>query len=125
MIAMRLACCASMALAVAILTAPSAQAKTDCAAQISKLLSRQVERLSTRYHRISERMEREGSSPKLVAQSCQAARALEPHLREQLIALKKSGCAKDPDMGMAVADLMRGQEADLAKVRKSAATNCK
>ena len=44
---------------------------------------------------------------------------------EQLAALKQSGCSKDPDMGMAVADLVRGHEADLAAVRKTAAATCK
>lgn len=123
MIVTRFACCTLIAFALAV--PGTAQAQTDCAAEIGKLMSRQVESLNTRYHRVSERLEREGKSPRLAAEGCRIARALEPRLREQLAALKKSGCSSDPDMGMAVADLVRGHEADLAAVRKTAAKVCK
>lgn len=121
MLATRFACCALVVFAVA---APGS-AEAGCATQIGKLMSRQVENLNTRYHRVSEQLERDGTSPKLAAEGCRIARALEPRLREQLAALKKSGCSRDPDMGMAVADLVRGHEADLAAVRKTAASVCK
>lgn len=125
MIAVRLGCCAFIVLAATAVGPLPAAAQENCAAQVGKLMSRQVDKLNTSYHRISERLEREGSNSRLAAQGCRIARALEPRLRRQLAALKRSGCSKDPDMGMAVTDLMRGHEADLAAVRKTAAATCK
>jgi hypothetical protein len=121
MLVARLACCAALAL-VAL---PPGPARADCAAEIGKLMSRDTEKLTTRYNRFSARMEKQGASPKLVAEGCRIARALEPKLVEQISALRQSGCSKDPNVGTMVADIVRGHEADLAAMRKTTASACR
>jgi hypothetical protein len=113
----RLGC--SLALAIAVL-AP-AGARADCAEEISQLMSKDTEKLTTRFNRISKKIQAEGASPRLLAEECRIARALEPRLESQLAALKQSGCVKDPQMGGMIADIVRGHEDDLALARRSSA----
>jgi len=114
----RLAC--SAVLAGALLTPNGARAE-GCAAQISKLMSKDTEKLTTRYNKITKQIQTNGASPKLVAEECKIARQLSPRLEDQLSALKQSGCTKDPQMGTMVADIVRGHEDDLAMARATAA----
>jgi hypothetical protein len=116
----RLACC--LAFACAVVLPDGAQA--DCAGTISKLMSKDTEKLATRYQRVAKRMEK-GRSAKLVAEGCRIAKALEPKLADQIAALKQSGCAKDPEVGAMVADIVRGHEDDLANLRKATRTECR
>ncbi len=119
----RLVSCAVLALAAALAGPPPALAA--CADEIGKLMSRDTEKLATRYNRVSTRIERQGPDPKLVAEGCRIARALEPRLLEQIAALRQSGCSKDPSVGAMVADIVRGHEADLAAMRKATAATCR
>lgn len=113
----RLAC--GMVLAVAMLLPHGARA--DCAQEISRLMSRDAEKLTTRYNRVVKRLEKQGTSAKLVAEECRIAKQLRPLLTEQIAALRQSGCSKDPQVGTMVADIVRGHEDDLAMLRKTAA----
>ncbi len=106
-------------LAFVIAALACGDARANCAGTISKLMSKDTEKLSTRYQRVTKRMET-GRNPKLVAESCKIARTLEPKLADQIAALKESGCVKDPEVGAMVADIVRGHEDDLATLRKSA-----
>lgn len=117
---LRLACCVAFAMAVFA----SGSARANCAGTISKLMSKDTEKLSTRYQRVKKRMEK-GRSANLVAESCRIARALEPKLADQIGALKQSGCAKDPEVGAMVADIVRGHEDDLATLRKTTRVDCR
>ena len=114
----RFACCAT--LAGALLMPQGARAE-GCAAQISKLMSKDTEKLTTRYNRITRQIQERGSSPRLVAEECRIARALTPRLQGQLTAIKESGCIKDPQMGNMIADIVRGHEDDLAMALKTTA----
>ena len=116
----RLACC----LAIAVTVAAPGDARANCAGKIGQLMSKDTEKLATRYQRVTKRMEKE-RSPKLVAEGCRIARALEPRLAEQIDALKQSGCAKDPEVGTMVVDIVRGHEDDLASIRKSTRADCR
>lgn len=103
-----------------------APARADCAQEISRAMSKVTEKLNTRYHRITKRIQRQGATPRLIAEECRIARQLRPRLENQLAALKQSGCLKDPQMGTMVADIVRGHEDDLALARKSSArTECR
>jgi hypothetical protein len=113
----RLVCC--VALVGVLLSPPEARAAADCAEQISKLMSRDTEKLTTRYQKITKQIQQRGASPKLLAEECRVARQLGPRLEGQLAALKQSGCVKDPQMGTMIADIVRGHEDDLAMARKS------
>jgi hypothetical protein len=117
---LRLACCLAFVCAAAL----PGSARADCAGAISKLMSKDTEKLATRYQRVVKRMEKSRSA-KLGADGCRIARALEPRLANQIAALKESGCAKDPDVGAMVADIVRGHEDDLASLRKAARTSCR
>jgi hypothetical protein len=117
----RLACC--LALAIAAMGPDTARA--DCSETVSKLMSKDTEKLTTRYNRINQRIEKQGRSPGLVAEGCRIVRQLEPRLSEQIAALKQSGCSKDPSVGPMVADIVRGHEDDLAMMRKTAESQCK
>lgn len=117
----RLACC--LAIAAAILVPGAARA--DCAQTISQVMSRDTEKLATRYNRVTKRMEQQGKSPGLVAEGCRIARALEPRLLEQIAALKQSGCTKDPNAGNMVTDIVRGYEDDLNAMRKVTRAECR
>jgi hypothetical protein len=110
----RLVCALVCTLAV---SAPGA-ARAGCAEDVSRLISKDTERLLSRYQRITRRIEREGSSPNLRAEECRLARLLEPQLAGQIEALKQSRCRRDPNAATMVADIVRGHEDDLAALRK-------
>jgi hypothetical protein len=112
----RLAC--GVVLAAAFL-APGA-ARADCAQEVSRLMSRDTEMLSTRYQKVSRQIEQKGANPGLVAEECRIVRQLGPRLADQIAALKQSGCSRDPSIGQMIADIVRGHEDDLAAMRKSA-----
>ena len=112
----RLACCVILA---GMLMSPQSARAEDCAEQISKLMSKDTEKLTTRYQKITKQIQQRGASPKLLAEECRIARQLSPRLEGQLAALKQSGCVKDPQMGTMIADIVRGHEDDLAMARKS------
>jgi hypothetical protein len=95
--------------------------RADCAQEISRLMSRETEKLTTRYTRVVKRIEKQGQNAKLVAEECRVARQLQPKLSEQIAALRQSGCSKDPQVSAMVADIVRGHEDDLAMLRKSVA----
>jgi hypothetical protein len=108
-----LACAAVLGLAG---LAPRA-AHANCLQDISRLISRNTERLLSQYHRITRRIEREGPHQKLRAEECRLARLLEPQLAGQIEALKQSRCRRDPSAAAMVSDIVRGHESDLAVVR--------
>ena len=112
----RLACCVAL---VGVLASPHSARAADCAEQISKLMSKDTEKLTTRYQKITKQIQQRGASPKLLAEECKIARQLGPRLEGQLAALKQSGCVKDPQMGTMIADIVRGHEDDLAMARKA------
>jgi hypothetical protein len=112
----RLVCCVALA---GVLLTPRSAGAADCADQISKLMSKDTERLTTRYQKITKQIQQRGASPKLLAEECRIARQLGPRLEGQLAALKQSGCVKDPQMGIMIADIVRGHEDDLAMARKT------
>jgi hypothetical protein len=114
----RLGFCVVMALAI---VAPQRARAADCAHEISRLMSRDTEKLTTRFHRVSKSIQKRGASRRLLAEECRIARKLKPRLENQLAALKQSGCIKDPQMGRMIADIVRGHEDDLAMVRKTSA----
>jgi hypothetical protein len=113
----RLGC--SLALAIAVLAPHGARA--DCAEEIGQLMSKDTEKLTTRFNRITKQIQQRGASPRLLAEECRIARQLKPRLESQLAALKQSGCVKDPQMRGMIADIVRGHEDDLALARKSSA----
>jgi hypothetical protein len=114
----RLAC--AVALAGWILLPHGASAQ-NCADEISKLMSKDTEKLTTRYQRVTRQIQEKGSSQKLVQEECRIARELRPRLEDQLAAMKQSGCVKDPQMGNMIADIVRGHEGDLAMARATTA----
>lgn len=113
-VAARLAC----ASALAVFTLTSNVAHAACADEISKLMSKDTERMLSHYNRVSRRIEREGSNPNLRAEECRIAKQLEPQLANQVAALKQSRCRRDPSVSNMLADIVRGHEDDLAGVRK-------
>jgi hypothetical protein len=113
----RLACFVILAAALLI----PAAARAGCADEISKVMSKDTEKLTTRYNRITRQIQERGSNPRLLAEECRIARALTPRLQGQLTAIKESGCIKDPQMGNMIADIVRGHEDDLAMALKTAA----
>lgn len=98
--------------------APQA-ARADCAQQVSQLMSKDTEKLTTRYQRVTKQIKQSGASPKLIAEECRIARQLQPKLESQLAALKQSGCVKDPQVSGMIADIVRGHEDDLELARRS------
>lgn len=118
----RLGCC--VLLATALFVPSIAQAK--CAAEVARIMSRDTEKLNTRFQRVAKRIQTQGKSAKLIAEECRVARQLQPKLERQLAALKQSECRRDPDMSAMIADIIRGHEDDLALARLSAArTECR
>ena len=84
----RLGCCLVIA---AAMLAPSV-AHAGCSEELSKLMSRDTENLTTRFQRISKQIENsKGSGAKLVQEQCRIARQLKPKLEDQLAAIKQSG----------------------------------
>ncbi len=123
----RRGCCLVIGAAIlATIFAPHV-ARADCAEEISKLMSKDTEKLTTRFQRIVKQIEQsKGSSAKLVQEECRIARQLKPRLEDQLAALKQSGCLKDPQMGAMGADIVRGNEDDLAAAgRSSSRSECR
>jgi hypothetical protein len=113
----RIGCCVVLAAAA---LAPGA-ARADCAQEVARLMSRDTEKLTTRYNRIAKQLQQKGRSAKLIAEECRIARQLGPRLEDQLAALKKSDCSRDPQVGAMIADIVRGHEDDLAMMQKSRA----
>jgi len=111
---MRLAC----ALAFVIAVAPPNLAHAGCADEISRLMSKDTERMLSQYNKVTRRIEREGSNPSLRAEECRIARQLEPQLSNQIAALKQSHCRREPSVATMLADIVRGHEDDLAVLRK-------
>src|SRR6185503_20378898 len=112
----RLACCVALA---ALILLPRGARAADCAGEVSKLMSKDTEKLTTRYNKITKQIQTRGANPKLVAEECKIARQLGPRLEDQLAALKQSGCIKDPQVGNMIADIVRGHEDDLAMARQT------
>ena len=104
---------------IAMSFVPSPSRAADCSEEVSKLMSKDTEKLNTRYQRIAKRMEKQGKSPSLVAEGCRIARALAPQLEDQIAALKQSSCAKDPNARAMITDIVRGYEDDLAAMRQA------
>jgi hypothetical protein len=100
------------------LVATCGAAQAGCADEISKLMSKDTERMLSQYNNVTRRIEREGSSPALRAEECRIAKQLEPHLANQIAALKQSNCRRDPNVGAMLADIVRNHEGDLAVLRK-------
>lgn len=112
----------SCLIVAAAIFAPHGARAADCAAEISKLMSKDTEKLTTRYQRIIKQIaQSKGSTAKLVQEECRIARQLKPRLEDQLAGLKQSGCIKDPQMGNMIADIVRGHEDDLAAANRSTA----
>jgi hypothetical protein len=82
-------------------------------------MSKDTEKLTTRYQRVVRRIEKQGRSASLAAEECKIAKQLRPKLEDQLAALKQSGCSKDPNVGAMIADIVRGHEDDLAAMRRA------
>jgi hypothetical protein len=112
----RLGCCVLVA---AAMLAPTA-AQANCAEEVARIMSRETEKLNTRYQRVAKRNKGQAKGPKQIAEECRVARQLQPRLERQLAALKQLGCRRDPDMSAMIADLIRGHEDDLAQARLSA-----
>ena len=119
----RLGCC--LLLAAAILAPKGVRA--DCSEEISKVMSKDTEKLTTRYQRITKQIaESKGSNAKLLQEECRIARQLKPRLEDQLAALRQSSCVKDPQMRNMVADIVQGHEDDLAAAsRTMARSDCR
>jgi len=113
----RLGCC--VVLAVSVLMPHGVHA--GCADEVSKLMSKETEKLTTRYNKVSKLAQQRGASIKTVQEECRIARQLKPRLEDQLAALKQSGCVRDPQMGTMIADIVRGHEDDLAAASKTTA----
>ena len=114
----RLGCCVVVMVGVLL---PHGVRAQNCAEEISKLMSKDTEKLTTRYQRVTKQIQQKGSNPKLVQEECRIARQLKPRLEDQLAALKQSSCLKDPQMRNMVADIVRGHEDDLAAASRSMA----
>ena len=100
-------------------------ARADCAEEISRLMSKDTEKLTTRYNRITKQIQQRGASARLIAEECRIARQLRPRLEDQLAALKQSTCTKDPQISGMIADIVRGHEDDLAMARRTTTrSNC-
>jgi hypothetical protein len=122
MMLVRLGFCIAVA---AMALVPNSSRAVDCADEVSRLMSKDTEKLNTRYQRIAKRIEKQGRSPSLVAEGCRIARALAPQLEDQIAALKQSNCARDPNARAMITDIVRGYEDDLAVLRKaSGASEC-
>jgi cell division protein FtsL len=113
----RLACCVALAASVLV---PRETRAANCQGEISKLMSKDTEKQTTRYNK-NKQIQAKGSNPKLMAEECKIARQLGPRLEDQLAAIKQSGCTKDPQMGNMIADIVRGHEDDLAMARQTTA----
>jgi hypothetical protein len=107
-----------LAVAVALAVLAAGTSNAGCQDDISRLMSKDTERMLSQYHRVSKRIEREGLSAGLRAEECRIARQLEPQLAGQVEALKSSRCRRDPAVSSMLDDIIRGREDDLAVLRK-------
>ncbi len=89
-----------------------------CAEDVSRLMSKDTERLLSQYNQITRRIKREGPTANLRAEECRIARQLEPQLASQVAAMKESRCRRDPSVANMLADIVQGHEEDLAVLRK-------
>src|SRR5476649_1758702 len=89
-----------------------------CAEDVSRLMSKDTEKLLSQYNRITRRIEREGPTANLRAEECRIARQLEPQLASQVAAMKESRCRRDPSVANMLADIVQGHEEDLTVLRK-------
>src|SRR3954465_15901109 len=92
----RLAC--GVALAGLVLMPHGAHAQ-NCAEEISKLMSKDTEKLTTRFQRVTKQIQEKGSSPNVIQEECRIARELGPRLDDQLAAMKQSDFVKFPQIG--------------------------
>jgi hypothetical protein len=114
----RLGCCLLIGAAI---FAPCV-AHAGCSDELSKLMSKDTENLTTRFQRIARQIEQSKSGGgKLLQEQCRIARQLKPRLEDQLAAIKQSGCLNDPQMGTMISDIVRGHEDDLAAASRSTA----
>ena len=111
-----LACC--VALTMCVLMPHTARA--GCAEDVSKLMTKDTEKLTTRFNRIAKQAQQRGASARVVKEECRIARELKPRLEDQLAALKQLGCSADPAVGNMITDIVRGHEDDLAAATKTA-----
>ena len=109
---------ARLASALIALASACGAAQANCADEISRLMSKDTERMLSQYNSVTRRIEREGSNPSLRAEECRIAKQLEPQLASQIAALKQSHCRRDPNVGAMLADIVRNHEGDLAVLRK-------
>ena len=84
----RLACCVVMAVSVLM---PHGARAAGCADEISRLMSKDTEKLTTRYNRVTRQIQEKGASPKLLQEECRIARELGPRLEDQLAASPRPG----------------------------------
>jgi hypothetical protein len=106
------------AFAVVLVISAGVPVHASCSQEISRLMSKETERMLSRYNRITRRIEREGPTPNLRAEECRIAKRLEPQLASQIAAMKQSTCQRDPSTASVLADIVRGHEGDLAVLRK-------
>src|SRR3974390_2503281 len=97
----------ALAFAAAILPATP---RAGCQDEISRLMSRDTEKMLSRYYGIARRIEREGASPNLRAEECRIARQLESQLVGQVEALKQTRCRRDPSVSNMITDFVRAHE---------------
>ena len=69
--------CCSIVLAACVLIPHTARAQ-NCAEEISRLMSRDTEKLTTRYNKVTKQIQEKGANPKLVQEECRIARQLGP-----------------------------------------------
>jgi phosphopantothenoylcysteine synthetase/decarboxylase len=104
--------------ALGVVVVATGVARAGCAEDVSRLMSKDTERLLSQYNRVTRRIEREGSTANLRAEECRIARQLEPQLASQVAAMKESKCRRDPSVANMLADIVQGHEDDLAVLRK-------
>ena len=66
----RLGCCVVLTAWVLLPHAAHAQ---NCAEEISRLMSKDTEKLTTRYNRVTKQIQEKGANPKLVQEECRIA----------------------------------------------------
>ena len=64
---------ARLASALIALTSACGAAQANCADEISRLMSKDTERMLSQYNSVTRRIEREGSNPSLRAEECRIA----------------------------------------------------
>ena len=105
-------------LAFALTAGAAGTAYAGCQEDVSRLMSKDTEKMLSQYNRITRRIEREGLSASLRAEECRIAKLLEPQLAEQIAALKHLSCRREPSAAIMIADILREHEVDLAALRR-------